>query len=282
MRTLLTCALLLLATACTHTPSSERASTARAGVSVLPNRFTIPGLERPRTVRLYLPPSYAQGMRRYPVIYMHDAQNLFDEATAPFGEWGVDETLDAIAAQQGFEAIVVGVDHGNAHRTTELNPWDHPRFGRGEGVAYAAFVAEVLRPWVDEHYRTLTGPEHTAIIGSSLGALLSDYAIHRYPAVFGRAAMLSPAYWVADPAVYAYAEQHPLPAGARVWFSVGSHEGDSTVPDAERMHRIMAAQRPEPGAVSYHLVPGGKHHEPAWRAELPRALAFLFAPAIAP
>ncbi|HEV8692404.1 MAG TPA: alpha/beta hydrolase-fold protein [Ideonella sp.] len=245
-------------------------------MAVLPTPFTIAALGRQRTVRLYLPPGYGQGSKRYPVIYMHDGQNLFDDATSYAGEWGVDETLDQMAAKQGFEAIVIGVDNGAEKRMNELNPWDHPRFGPGEGEAYMAFIVDTLKPWVDSHYRTLTGPENTAIIGSSMGGLISDYAIHRYPGVFGRAGVVSPAYWTAPP-VYDYAQAHPLPAGARVYFSMGGREGDA-VPAVERMHTLMAAQHPEAGAVTLTIVPEDEHNEKAWRALLPQLLAFLFAP----
>jgi predicted alpha/beta superfamily hydrolase len=257
--------------------AADRPSTAGRGVSVIATPFTIPGLNRQRTVRLYLPPSYGQpGDRRYPVIYMHDGQNLFDDATSYAGEWGVDETLDALATSHGFEAIVVGVDNGAEHRMTELNPWTRPRFGRGEGDAYLAFIVDTLRPWVNSHYRTLTGPEHSAIIGSSMGGLISDVAIHRYPQVFGRAGVLSPAYWTAAPEVDAYADAHPLPAGARICFSMGGREGDSALPDVKRMHALMAVQRPEPGAMTLHVNPDAQHNEAAWRAELPAVLIALF------
>lgn len=272
---------LLLAAAllagCSSSQPVPRAPSAGPGVDILATPFTIPVLDRQRTVRLYLPPSYGGGTRRYPVVYMHDGQNLFDDATSYAGEWGVDETLNASAARGGLEAIVVGIDNGGALRMTELNPFDHPRFGRGEGEAYVGFIVDVLKPWIDSHYRTLAGPEHTAVIGSSMGGLISDYAIHRHSAVFGRAGVLSPAYWTA-PAIYDYAQSHPLPAGSRVYFSMGEREGESAIPDVQRMHALMAAQRAEPGAVTLRIVPGAEHNEAAWRAELPRVLDFLFAP----
>lgn len=270
--------LLAALAACGQTPPpAPRAPSAGPGVEVLATPFTMPLLDRQRTVRLYLPPSYGQGTRRYPVAYMHDGQNLFDDATSYAGEWGVDETLNASAARGGLEAIVVGVDNGGTLRMTELNPFDHPRFGKGEGEAYVGFIVEVLKPWIDSHYRTLAGPEHTAVIGSSMGGLISDYAIHRHPGVFGRAGVLSPAYWTA-PAIYDYAGAHPLPAGSRVYFSMGEREGESAIPDVQRMHTLMAGQRAEPGAVTLHIVPGASHNEAAWRTELPLVLDFLFAP----
>jgi predicted alpha/beta superfamily hydrolase len=122
-------ALLLVAllgiAACTSM-SAQRPSTALLNVQVLTERLALPGLNRERTLRLYLPPSYATHPdRRYPVIYMHDGQNLFDDASSNTGEWGVDETLNELAARTGFEAIVVGIDHGGDKRGNELIPWSH-------------------------------------------------------------------------------------------------------------------------------------------------------------
>lgn len=275
---LLLCALLA---GCASEPE-PRPHTASRGVTVLITPFMMPVLNRQRNVRLYLPPSYGTSDKHYPVIYMHDGQNLFDDATSYAGEWGVDETLNDMAARQGFEAIVIGLDNGGENRVRELNPFDHPKNGVGEGEAYLAFVVNTLKPVIDKQYRTLTGPENTAIIGSSMGGLISDYAIHRYPQVFGRAGVLSPAYWAAGPGIYDYAVQHPLPLGARVYFSMGGKEGDSMLPDVQRMHAVMAAQRPEPGAMALHVVPEANHNEAAWRAELPKVLNFLFAPLPAP
>jgi predicted alpha/beta superfamily hydrolase len=271
---LLLCAALLAGCA----QPEPRPRTASRGVTVLVTPFMIPVLNRQRNVRLYLPPSYGTSEKRYPVIYMHDGQNLFDDFTAYAGEWGVDETLNEMAARQGFEAIVVGLDNGGEHRMHELNPFDHPKLGAGEGEAYLSFIVNKLKPVIDSQYRTLTGPQNTAIIGSSMGGLISDYAIHRYPQVFGRAGVLSPAYWTADPGIYDYAAKQPLAAGSRIYFSMGGKEGESAVPDVQRMHAVAAAQRPEPGAVTLHIAPDAKHNEAAWRAELPKVLNFLFAP----
>ncbi|MEK8031428.1 alpha/beta hydrolase-fold protein [Ideonella sp. DXS29W] len=262
---------------CASTPE-PKPHTAGRGVTVLVTPFMIPVLNRQRNVRLYLPPSYGTSDKRYPVIYMHDGQNLFDEATSYAGEWGVDETLNEMAAQRGLEVIVVGVDNGGEHRRRELNPFDNPTYGAGEGEAYLSFIVDKLKPLIDRQYRTLTGPQDTAIIGSSMGGLISDYAIHRYPQVFSRAGVLSPAYATADPGIYNFAARQPLAAGTRVYFSMGGKEDEQAVPNVQRMHALAAAQRPEPGAVTLHIVPEAQHNEAAWRAELPKVLEFLFAP----
>jgi predicted alpha/beta superfamily hydrolase len=258
-------------------PAPEvRPSTAQANVQVLPTPFRIPGLNRERIVRLYLPPDYQRSGRRYPVLYMHDGQNLFDEATAYAGEWGVDEALNALARAGGFGLIVVGIDNAGAERIHELNAWDNPQFGKGEGADYMAFIVEVLKPWIDAHYRTRADRRHTAIMGSSMGGLISSYALSRYPQVFGKAGIFSPAYWLA-PQVFADTEAHPPFADTRVYFYAGGSESEDMVPGTKRMAALLVRSGLPAGNLSLNIDPVGRHNEAAWRAEFPRAIAWLFA-----
>jgi predicted alpha/beta superfamily hydrolase len=249
-----------------------RAPSALPGVRVLPP-LAMPGLGRERTLRLYLPPSYAQGERRYPVIYMHDGQNLFDDATSYAGEWGIDETLEDLSRTDGFEAIVVGIDNGQALRMAELNPWPRDPVGPGEGEAYLRFAVEVVKPFIDSRYRTRPEATQTAMIGSSMGGLISHYALHRHPKVFGLGGVLSPAYWTA-PAMFDYVAANPLPATSRLYLHMGGREGGSMVPDVQRMHQLLAAHR-EP-ALQLHIVPQGEHNEAAWRVEFPLVVRWLY------
>ena len=253
---------------------AQRVSTAQPNVQVLAERLAMPGLARVRTLRLYLPPSYATSPeRRYPVIYMHDAQNLFDDATSYGGEWGVDETLNELARTRGFEAIVVGIDEGGDKRIQEMLPWPNPpRFPLAEGEAYIGFIVDVVKPFVDSRYRTRPQAAATAIAGSSLGALISQVALHRRPDVFGRGALFSPAYWIA-PQIDALARERPLPATTRVYLYAGDQEVDEMLPLVERMHGLLAQGR---AAVTLHVAAGAKHNEAAWRAEFGPALVWLF------
>ena len=257
-------------------PAPAKASTAGPGVHVLAQRLAMPGLGRERTLRLYLPPSYETSPdKRYPVIYMHDAQNLFDDATAYAGEWGVDETLDAFARTRGFEAIVVGIDNGGEQRNHELSPWSNPRIDPAQGEQYTAFVVDVVKPFIDAHYRTRPDRADTAMIGSSLGGLVTHYALLRYPQVFGKAAIFSPSYWVSKEA-YAQTAAHPWPADTRVYFYIGGREGDESVPDVQRMLLVLGGQKPPPQSIALRIVPDAEHNERAWRAEFPLAVAWLF------
>jgi hypothetical protein len=165
--------------------------TATQSVSILDEEFDMPQLNRRRRVWLYLPPDYAtSGTRRYPVLYMHDGQNVFDAATSFVGEWGVDETLDSLHAAGELSLIVVAVDHGGDERFDEYNPWTHPEHGGGRGDEYVDFLVETLKPYIDAHYRTRPDRLNTGVAGSSMGGLISFYAMMKYPDVFGRAGVL--------------------------------------------------------------------------------------------
>ena len=276
MAMLLAVPVLVLATAADAAPTPTRASTALPGVSLLPEPLEMPGLDRKRQVRLYLPPGYATSDKRYPVLYMHDGQNLFDEATAYAGEWKVDETLDALAKEGRLELIVVGIDNGQEKRMTELNAWTNQQFGAAEGRAYTDFIVKVLKPLIDSRYRTLPGREHTAIMGSSMGGLASHYAIAQYPQVFSKAGVFSPAYWTAQPA-FDFMAQHPVPKDARLFMLMGEKEGGRMVPDVERMAAVVRTSGHPAANTVLKIVPGAEHNEAFWSDELREALLWMFA-----
>lgn len=232
----------------------------------------MPGLGRERRLRVYLPPSYArQSERHYPVIYFHDGQNVFDDATSYAGEWGVDELLDQLASQ-GQEVIAVGIDNGGELRMRELNPWDHERFGKGEGFAYLRFLVETVKPAIDRRFRTRTDAASTALIGSSMGGLITHAALHRHREVFGLGGVLSPAFWTA-PQAETLARAEPLLASQRVFVYAGGREGEQMVPQARRMAEL---QRSQSRHVLFAEEAQAPHDEAAWRAVLPRVLAHLF------
>lgn len=253
----------------------QRAHTAGASVRVFtpPLRWSVLGY--PRQLRVYLPPDYGKGQRRYPVLYMFDAQNLFDDATSYAGEWGVDESLDALARDEGFGAIVVGIDHGNEARINELIPYWNVRFLPNTGAGFVEDMVRTVKPFIDANYRTRPGRTDTAVMGSSLGGLSADYAIHRFPEVFGKAGVFSPAYWVSEEP-FMIAARAPLPAQSRVYLFMGGKEGEEAVPLVHRMEQVLRAQPGMADRVTLHLAPEAEHNEAAWRAAFPRAVRWLF------
>ena len=259
-------------------PRPRGAPSASASVSILDTAFAIPELGRARRVWIYLPPGYRTSGRRYPVLYMHDGQNLFDAATSYAGEWGVDETLDSLRKLGDRGTIVVGVDNGGTHRMDEYDPWRHPRFGGGEGDAYVDFLVHTLKPYVDAHYRTLPDRLHTGVAGSSMGGLISLYAGLEYPEVFGRIGVFSPAFWV-TPELYAFARHSsPLP-GTRIYIVTGGREGtdpESVVRDHQAMVDTLVAAGFTLGSDLQAAVRAdGTHSEGFWRREFPAAYRWL-------
>ena len=255
---------------------APRAPSAASNVAVLEHEFTIPGLNRPRLVRIYLPPDYETSERRYPVLYMHDAQNLFDDSTSYAGEWGVDETLNELFDQQGFGLIVVGIDNGGDKRMNELSPWPNKEYGEAEGREYMEFLVNDVKAFIDRNYRTLPDQEHTAIMGSSMGGLISHYAIFEYPQVFSKAGIFSPSYWFSKE-VYAFSQPGKLADNARLYILMGGREGRDGIKDMEKMtSQLLNGGLPENRLVS-KVVPQGKHNETFWRANFAAAVIWLFA-----
>ena len=260
---------------------AARPSTASRSVTVLSDSFAIPQLGRTRRVWLYLPPDYATTEKRYPVLYMHDGQNVFDASTSFAGEWGVDETLDSLQAAGDWGAIVVAVDNGGTHRLDEYNPWHaaDPKHGGGEGDAYVDFIAQTLKPYIDAHYRTRPDAQNTAIAGSSMGGLISLYAALKYPQTFGRAAVFSCACWIARPLIVDYAAKSQVPTPLpRFYFVAGGMEtkdGEQTRDQALMVKTLETAGYPE-GTVRATAPADGKHSEWFWRREFPAAYRWLF------
>lgn len=260
-----------------QSPAAKRA-TAAPNVKILP-ALTMTGLARQRRLRIYLPPGYADSDERYPVLYMHDGQNLFDDATSYVGEWGVDEALNTLAQTHGLKLIVVGIDHGDEHRMTELNPVDNERFGNAEGDAYLNFLVQQVKPLIDRDYRSRPEREYTAIMGSSMGGLISHYALIKYPEIFSKAGIFSPAYWTAE-GFQATAAAHQPAQSQRQFFLMGEAEGGSMLADFRAMEAALPALDSQQRL--FVSVPHAQHNEGFWRSQLVPSLLWLFAAQQAP
>jgi len=228
-----------------------------------------PELERERHVVVWLPPSYMHGDKRYPVLYMHDGQNLFDAATSFAGvEWQADETMTALASE-GIEAIIVGVWNTEA-RSSEYNPF--PSWWNGTGDKYVAFLADTLKPLIDGAYRTQTERKHTAILGSSLGGLVSLFAFFKRRDVFGLCGALSPAFWLGGILIYRFVRKIPFVPG-RIYLDHGTRETS-----AAKMRDVLIAKGYQLDRdLRYVREEGGEHNEAAWARRLPGAIRFLLA-----
>ncbi|MEO7119716.1 MAG: alpha/beta hydrolase-fold protein [Ginsengibacter sp.] len=243
-----------------------RVHTASPNVTVMDTAFFIPQLNRSRRIWIYLPPDYKYTKKRYPVLYMHDGQNLFDDATSYAGEWGVDKYLDSIFSAGKKDVIVIGIDNGLSKRMSEYNPYSFLQFGKGEGDQYVDFLVKTLKPFVDKNYKTLPGKNNTYIAGSSMGGLISLYAVLKYPAVFGGAGIFSPAFWTAAEIEHTI-KSKAKSVNARLFFYAGGEEKDSTIPDMKRIEKEIKAISSSP--VKEVIDANAQHNEIAWRKHFP-------------
>ena len=251
-------------------------------------------LDWSRHVEIWLPPGYEDyPEKRYPVLYMHDGQNLFDPRMASTGtDWGVDEAIVRLSDAGVIAPVIVVGAWNSADRGSEYSPWH-------QAPDYARFMIEELKPRIDAAFRTLTGPEHTAAMGSSMGGLLSFYLVTHHPEVFGACGCISThfplseaavAEYFADPASSKKPDRTPYvlrdiaagltaPPGARYWFDYGGKGLDARY---GKTHKAVSQWLIDQGKIEnvdfvVREYPEADHNEASWRARLDDPLRFLFA-----
>lgn len=249
-------------------------SSTLTGTAVVHPDLAGDGLRYRRSVTVRLPPSYrSQPDRRYPVLYLHDGQNCFDRASAAFGwEWQADEKMDSLAAVGAIEEVILVAINNTSDRIEEYS--DTPL-----GQAYATFVASRVKPMVDSLYRTKTGPEDTAVMGSSMGGLISFLFTWWHPEVFGKAACLSSVFDRRRTDVLSFVERAPNgTAGRRIYMDCGGAPGEvSLKAGMDEMVSVLNARGWVEGKdLAWHFDPAAEHNERAWAGRLWRPLNFLF------
>lgn len=250
-------------------------STAAENVQILDEAFYIPELDRSRRVWIYLPPDYDQTNDRYPVLYMHDGQNIFDAYTSYVGEWEVDETLNNLYAQGIQVPIVVGIDHGGTERINEYLPWINNQYGGGLGDEYVDFLVQTLKPYIDENFRTLPDRENTGVMGSSMGGLISHYAALKFQDVFSKAGIFSPAYWISD-SVWTFTSGVIKQQNMRLYQLIGGEEGEEYVQGMWNMHDALSGMGFGEDELLSEEIAGGQHTESCWRDHFATAYLWLF------
>ncbi len=250
-----------------------------------------------RNVDVWLPPGYDEATAtRYPVLYMHDGQNVFDPSTSyTHVDWGVDEAMTRLIANGHARAAIVVAVWNTPKRLQEYMPRKaisgdtfiptpgDPPFPTSDIVAddYLTFLVTELKPFIDAQYRTLTGPADTSVMGSSMGGLISAYAVLEYPDVFGGAGCVSTHWPIAGGIVEGYLAQHlPAPGGNRFYFDYGTEAIDAQYePYQQRIDGVMRARGYRAGAdLLSHRYLGAAHNEAAWRARIEVPLMFLLRP----
>lgn len=226
--------------------------------------ISAPQLQTEKKIWVYLPDGYNNSTEKYPVLYMHDGQNLFDGT----GEWHIDEQLESLLAK----TIVIGIEHGGDKRVDELSPYISEKYGGGNADNYLDFLVNTLKPYVDQNYRTKKDRENTTIFGSSVGGLVSFYAVLKYPKVFGKAGIFSPSFWFGEE-IYDLVHNTPK-LDAKLYFMAGDHESNDMVADMNRMVELVL-NKMNKKKVHKKIVHNGRHNETLWAKEFAAAYLWL-------
>jgi predicted alpha/beta superfamily hydrolase len=255
------------------------------GTLRLHRRFRSRVLGNMRDVVVWLPPGIDGRKRRHPVVYFQDGQNIFDPLTAFLGNaWHAGRTAaELMRAGAIVPPIMVGVYNTGFGRMDEYAPtrgefsgWDGEKCrSRGRARAYAKFVAEEVKPFIDARYPTLTGPEHTAVVGSSMGGLAALYVALWHPRVFGHAGLLSPSVWWDDLTAVRFVTALKRKPAVRVWLDTGTAEPGWK--NARLMRDALTARGWREGDdLRYVEDEGAEHHEAAWAARTGPLLKWLW------
>ncbi|HNM07325.1 MAG TPA: alpha/beta hydrolase-fold protein [Chitinophagales bacterium] len=231
-----------------------------------------------KTIRVYLPCDYATSTQQYPVLYMLDGQNLFDDQLSYAGEWGIDESMDSICHLGETTAIIVGIDHAGDARLAEYTPWKVARFNEsGKGDLFAQFVVEELKPHIDSLYRTLPDRIHTGIGGSSVGGVMSQYLVLQYNDVFGNALVFSPSFWISKQN-FQLAEAYTSDKPTAIYYLAGGREGDDDdmQENAIAMYRLLQKKQINNLTLRIVIEGNGIHTESFWRKGFSAAYLWLF------
>ncbi len=247
--------------------------------------FRSQALGNRRDVRVYLPPGYEENAdRHYPVLYVQDGQNVFDSATAAFGvEWGLDETAEGLIRAGKLPPMIIVAADNTPERMAEYSPLPDPRHAGGKAEAYGRFLVDELKPFVDKEYRTMPEREHTGVMGSSMGGLVSLYLGFKHPATFGLVGALSPSLWWADHQASQQLLQSQGPD--RIWLDAGTREGSDengngvsdVIDDTRELgHRLVDTGWTKENYLFYREVEGGTHTEAAWAERAGDVLMALY------
>lgn len=231
-----------------------------------------PELNSKKKIWVYLPKTYhLKNKQNFSVIYMHDAQHLFDNTTAKTKDWNVDETLDSLNAK----VIVIGIEHNGDNRLDELTLFKNVKYGSENGDNYLDFIVQTLKPYIDQTYRTKSDKRNTAIIGSVLGGLISYYAILKYPHVFGKAGVFSPSFCY-NSDIYELTKKTKK-LKAKIYFLCGDDENDDMLPNLKKMVYLVDSIRCHCLALNYtEVIKGAQQNEKLWREHFKQAYLWLF------
>jgi predicted alpha/beta superfamily hydrolase len=273
-----------------HAPA-EKEHTVLGVLEITP--FTSKIFHNTRMLRVWLPANYGSprnAHRSYPVLYMQDAQNLFDDATSNAGEWHVDETVDHLVGSFKIPPmIVVGIDYPGQDRSSEYLPYPDPHHKQYDvaapkqvrGKEYVMFLLTEVMPFIEKQYRVSRGAANTGIGGASYGGVISLYTALQHPGIFGHVLVESAVLGVGDGQLLRDAEQaKQLPE--KMFVAMGTNETHDAaynaelVKDVDELQTILRKKGMGPGRLKVVVEAGAEHNEGAWSRRLPEALLFLY------
>ncbi len=240
----------------------------------------LPDGEEERTAYVCLPDSYFENKRkRYPVLYMFDGHNIFFDEDAAFGKsWGMDAYMELHQPQIIIAAVECNQNPNNG-RMEEYSPYTFfdPKYGVvfGRGYDTMNWFVEEFKPYIDENFRTLPDRKHTFIGGSSMGGLMSIFALLEYNHIFSRAAALSPSLWTSPREFHRIVSRAQIDPDTTLHMSCGSEEFGNHA-NQRRAYREIAGHLKRKGVnLHSYIVPGGTHCEECWSHEIPYFLRTL-------
>lgn len=251
---------------------------------IVHDEFFSEALGMKRTVVVYLPSGYRRDTRRqYPVLYVHDGQNVFDGRTSyvPGQYWRLRESADHLLAERKIEPLImVAVYHGADVRLFEYSPTVTRKLGGGGANLHAWMMTEELRPWIAERYRVLPQARHTGVCGSSLGGLVTLYLGLTQPEVFGKLGVMSPSVWWDHRVIVKMVAAMQHSQRQRMWLDIGTEEGSapfSSIRDVRLLKATLVSKGWREGRnLAYLEAAGADHSERAWAERVPHMLQFLF------
>jgi len=236
-------------------------------------RFKVPEPIKTRRISMLLPWNYNQTNKRYPVVFLQDGQNLFQDKS-PYGNWHVDRKMARLAAKNNKDIIILAVDHTHENRLAEYTPPHIPDRAEAFGKAYVSFLMNEIIPYVNKNYRTIGDAENTIIGGSSMGGLISLYAHIAFPQVFGKGIIFSPSLWLI-PDIFEWCQQNSSPImKTMTYIYCGGRESKDMVHQVVTLYHGLESMETHLEIV-LKVNSKGEHHESFWGEEFYNSIDFL-------
>ena len=244
-------------------------------VKLISDEFEIPQLNKTRKIWALLPHDYDNSQENYPVLYLQDAQNLFNEK-AEFGNWEIDKKLAVMSEYNIGKIIIIAIEHADKDRIKEYNV-GKTVLGLGQGKQYIRFVTDTLKPFVDKNFRTKSEREFTGIGGSSMGGLVSIFSGLMYPEVYGKLMIFSPSLWVV-PKLNIPVDVDESYQDTKIYLYAGGDESKTMIEHVKRFKKNMIKSEfvSDKMKINLSINIEGKHNESYWSDEFPKAIEWLF------